>query len=143
MGDVLTLVEKAQETIDAKEAARLEKKILKDTFTLEDFLDQVRQVKKMGPLQDLVGMIPGVSKIKGLDLDEKAIVRVEAVINSMTPEERRRPEIIDGSRTQAHCPRQRHQDTGRQQAPQGLRAGQEDAEERQERQIRRSASSLS
>jgi signal recognition particle subunit SRP54 len=98
MGDVLTLVEKAQETIDAKDAARLEKKILKDTFTLEDFLDQIRQVKKMGPLQDLVGMLPGASKIKGLSVDEKAIVRVEAIINSMTPEERLRPEIIDGSR---------------------------------------------
>ena len=98
MGDVLTLVEKAQETIDAKEAERLEKKILKDSFTLEDFLDQIRQVKKMGPLQDLVGMLPGASKIKGLTVDEKAILRVEAIINSMTPEERLRPEIIDGSR---------------------------------------------
>jgi signal recognition particle subunit SRP54 len=98
MGDVLTLVEKAQETIDVKEAARLEKKILKDTFTLEDFLDQIKQVKKMGPLQDLVGMLPGASKIKGLNVDEKAVLRVEAIINSMTPEERLRPEIIDGSR---------------------------------------------
>lgn len=98
MGDVLTLVEKAQETIDAKEAARLEKKILKASFTLEDFLDQIKQVKKMGSLQDLVGMLPGASKIKGLEVDEKAIVRVEAIINSMTPEERARPEIIDGSR---------------------------------------------
>lgn len=98
MGDVLTLVEKAQEAVDAKEAARLEKKLLKDTFTLEDFLDQVRQIKKMGPLQDIIGMIPGMSKLKGIDLDEKAIVRVEAVINSMTPEERLRPETIDGSR---------------------------------------------
>jgi signal recognition particle subunit SRP54 len=98
MGDVLTLVEKAQETIDAKAAARLEQKILKDTFTFEDFLDQVKQIRKMGPLQDIVGMIPGFSKLKGIDLDEKAINRVEAVINSMTPEERRAPEIIDGSR---------------------------------------------
>ncbi len=98
MGDVLTLVEKAQETIDAKTAAKLEQKILKETFTLEDFLDQVKQIKKMGPLQDIMGMIPGFSKLKGVDLDEKAIVRVEAVINSMTPEERLRPEIIDGSR---------------------------------------------
>jgi signal recognition particle subunit SRP54 len=98
MGDVLTLVEKAQETIDAKSAARLEQKILKESFTLEDFLDQVKQLKKMGPLQDIVGMIPGFSKLKGVDLDEKAVLRVEAVINSMTPEERRVPEIIDGSR---------------------------------------------
>jgi signal recognition particle subunit SRP54 len=98
MGDVLTLVERAQESMDAKEAARLEKKMLKESFTLEDFLDQIKQVKKMGPLQDIVGMIPGMSKVKGLDLDEKAIVRVEAIINSMTREERVRPEMIDGSR---------------------------------------------
>ena len=98
MGDVLTLVEKAQETIDAKAAARLEQKILKESFTLEDFLDQVKQLKKMGPLQDIVGMIPGLSKLKGIDLDEKAVLRVEAVINSMTPGERRAPEIIDGGR---------------------------------------------
>jgi signal recognition particle subunit SRP54 len=98
MGDVLTLVERAHEAIDAKEAARLEKKMLKESFTLQDFRDQIKQVKKMGPLQDLVGMIPGMSKVKGLDLDEKAIVRVEAIINSMTPEERIRPEVIDGSR---------------------------------------------
>jgi len=98
MGDVLTLVEKAQDAFDAKAAAKLEHKILKETFTLEDFLEQVKQLKKMGPLQDIVGMIPGFSKIKGVDLDEKAILRVEAVINSMTPGERRVPEIVDGSR---------------------------------------------
>jgi signal recognition particle subunit SRP54 len=98
MGDVLTLVEKAQDAFDTKAAAKLEHKILKETFTLEDFLEQVKQLKKMGPLQDIVGMIPGFSKIKGVDLDEKAILRVEAVINSMTPEERRAPEIVDGSR---------------------------------------------
>jgi signal recognition particle subunit SRP54 len=98
MGDVLTLVEKAQDAFDAKAAAKLEHKILKETFTLEDFLEQVKQLKKMGPIQDIVGMIPGFSKIKGVDLDEKAILRVEAVINSMTPGERRAPEIVDGSR---------------------------------------------
>jgi signal recognition particle subunit SRP54 len=98
MGDVLTLVEKAQDAFDDKAAAKLEHKILKETFTLEDFLEQVKQIKKMGPLQDIVGMIPGFSKIKGVDIDEKAILRVEAVINSMTPEERRVPEIVDGSR---------------------------------------------
>jgi signal recognition particle subunit SRP54 len=98
MGDVLTLVEKAQGAFDEKEAARLEKKILKDSFSLEDFRDQIKQVKKLGPLQDLVGMIPGASKVKGLEVDEKAIARVEAIINSMTPDERIRPEMIDGSR---------------------------------------------
>jgi signal recognition particle subunit SRP54 len=98
MGDVLTLVEKAQSAIDAKEAAKLEEKLLRDAFTFEDFLGQVKQLKKMGPLQDVVGMIPGMSKLKGMDLDEKAVARVEAIINSMTPDERQRPEIIDGSR---------------------------------------------
>lgn len=98
MGDVLTLVEKAQDTIDAEEAERLQKKILKETFTLEDFLSQIKQLKRMGPLEDIVGMIPGFSKIKGIDLDERAMMRVEAIINSMTPEERTEPEIIDGSR---------------------------------------------
>jgi signal recognition particle subunit SRP54 len=98
MGDVLTLVEKAQEAIDSKSAAKLEQKILKETFTLEDFLDQIRQLKKMGPLQDVMGMIPGLSKLKGVDVDERAVARVEAVINSMTPAERAKPEMIDGSR---------------------------------------------
>ena len=98
MGDVLTHVEKAQETIDAKEAAKLEKKILKESFTLEDFLGQIKQLKKMGPLEDIVGMIPGFSKVKGIDLDERAMIRVEAIIRSMTPDERLTPEIIDGSR---------------------------------------------
>ena len=98
MGDVLTLVEKAQEAIDSKSAAKLEQKILKETFTLEDFLDQIRQLKKMGPLQDVMGMIPGLSKLKGVDVDERAVARVEAVINSMTPGERAKPEMIDGSR---------------------------------------------
>ena len=98
MGDVLTLVEKAQDAIDTKEAERLQEKILKETFTLEDFLGQIKQLKKMGPLEDIVGMIPGFSKLKGIDLDERAMIRVEAIINSMTPAERAVPEIIDGSR---------------------------------------------
>jgi signal recognition particle subunit SRP54 len=98
MGDVLTLVEKAQDTMDTKEAEQLQKKILKETFTLEDFLGQIRQLKKMGPLEDIVGMIPGFSKLKGIDLDERAMIRVEAIIHSMTPEERVDPEIIDGNR---------------------------------------------
>jgi signal recognition particle subunit SRP54 len=98
MGDVLTLVEKAQDAIDTKDAERLQQKILKETFTLEDFLGQIKQMKKMGPLEDIVGMIPGFSKMKGIDLDEKALIRVEAIINSMTPGERLNPEIISGSR---------------------------------------------
>ncbi len=98
MGDVLTLVEKAQDAIDEKEAEKLQQKILKETFTLEDFLGQIKQLKKMGPLEDILGMIPGFSKMKGIDLDETAIIRVEAIINSMTPAERNGPEIVDGSR---------------------------------------------
>jgi signal recognition particle subunit SRP54 len=98
MGDVLTLVERAQETIDIKEAAKLEKKILKESFSLEDFLGQIKQIKKMGPLEDIMGMMPGFSKLKGIDLDESAMIRVEAIIRSMTSDERLAPEIIDGSR---------------------------------------------
>ena len=98
MGDVLTLVEKAEAAIDAREAERLQRKLLKETFTLEDFLVQIKQIKRMGPLEELMGMIPGFSKLKGIDVDEKAVVRVEAIINSMTREERLNPDIIDGSR---------------------------------------------
>jgi signal recognition particle subunit SRP54 len=98
MGDVLTFVEKAQEAIDEKEARKLQEKLLKEAFTLEDFMDQIKQIKKMGPLEDLLGMIPGFSKIKGIDLDERAMIRVEAMIDSMTREERQSPEMIDGSR---------------------------------------------
>jgi signal recognition particle subunit SRP54 len=98
MGDVLTLVEKAQDAIDEKEAEKLQEKMLKEAFTLEDFLGQIKQIKKMGPLEDILGMVPGFSKMKGIDLDEKAIIRVEAIINSMTPAERHNPEIVDGSR---------------------------------------------
>ncbi len=98
MGDVLTLVEKAEAAIDAKEAERLQKKLLKETFTLEDFLVQIKQIKRMGPLEDIIGMIPGLSKLRGIDVDEKAVGRVEAIINSMTREERINPDIIDGSR---------------------------------------------
>jgi signal recognition particle subunit SRP54 len=98
MGDVLTLVERAQDTIDTREAEKLQRRIMKDSFTLEDFLSQVKQLKKMGPLEDVMGMIPGFSKMKGIDLDENAMGRVEAIINSMTPEERLSPSVINGSR---------------------------------------------
>ena len=100
MGDVLTLIEKAEAAFDEKKAKELEKKIRKDSFTLEDFRDQLQQVRKMGSLESILGMIPGLSrKIKGgLDFDEKEIVRVEAIINSMTPKERTNYMIINGSR---------------------------------------------
>lgn len=99
MGDVVSLVEKAQENIDVEQAARLEKKLKKNQFTLEDFYDQLQQIKKMGPLDQLLGMIPGIGKqLKNAPIDDRAMVRVEAIICSMTREERRKPQILNGSR---------------------------------------------
>jgi len=100
MGDVVTLVEKAEEAMDLAEAEKLAAKLEKEAFTFEDFLGQLKQLKKMGPLQDILGMLPGMNtaQLKGLQVDDRALVRVEAMIQSMTREERRRPEIIDGSR---------------------------------------------
>ncbi|HEQ99564.1 MAG TPA: signal recognition particle protein [candidate division Zixibacteria bacterium] len=99
MGDVVSLVERAQETIDTKEAEKLEKKLRKEAFTLEDFYGQMQQLKKMGPLESLVSMLPGVGgALKGLKIDDSAMGKVEAIIQSMTPEERTKPNIIDGSR---------------------------------------------
>ncbi|MCX7695597.1 MAG: signal recognition particle protein [Caloramator sp.] len=100
MGDILSLIEKAQEAIDEKKAAELEKKILSQEFTLEDFLDQMQQMKKMGPLKDLVKMIPGVdaSKLGDMEVNEKELLHAEAIIKSMTKEERRNPSIINASR---------------------------------------------
>ena len=101
MGDVLTFIEKAQNMVDEKEAAALEKKLRKNQFTLEDFRDQMVQIRKMGSINDLLGMIPGMGKIKqmkNLQVDESELVRIEAIINSMTREERRNHTIINGSR---------------------------------------------
>jgi signal recognition particle subunit SRP54 len=100
MGDVLTLIEKAERTIDEKKARELEQKLRKNTFTFEDFLDQIQQVRKMGSLTSLIGMIPGIpsNKLKGLQVDDTAFDKIQAVIFSMTPEERRHPELINGSR---------------------------------------------
>jgi signal recognition particle subunit SRP54 len=101
MGDVLSLIEKAQVHFDQKQALELEKKLRKETFTLNDFKDQLRQIKKMGSLEQMMQMIPGVNRIKGLkDMrpDEKELIRTEAMINSMTPEERRNYQMINGSR---------------------------------------------
>lgn len=100
MGDVLTLIEKAQESIDIEEAEKLAKKLKKSQFTLDDFLSQLQQVKKMGPLQDILGMIPGVDKkaIDKANFDPKQLVRIEAIIQSMTPKERRKPSILNASR---------------------------------------------
>ena len=99
MGDVLTFIEKAESVADADQAAELERKLRKAEFTLEDFLSQLKQVRKMGPLSSLLGMIPGAgAQLRGLKVDEREIDRVEAIILSMTPEERHRPELIKGSR---------------------------------------------
>jgi signal recognition particle subunit SRP54 len=100
MGDVVSLVERAQDSIDEEQAAKLEKKLRRQEFTLEDFFDQLQQIKKMGPLQDILSMIPGMQNkaMKNLQVDDKALVRIEAIINSMTIEERRSPQVINGSR---------------------------------------------
>jgi signal recognition particle subunit SRP54 len=101
MGDVLTLIEKAQATVDEKKAVELERKLRKSQFTLEDFRDQMVQIRKMGSLSDILKMIPGVGgskQLKNLKVDDRELVRIEAIINSMTPEERRRHALINGSR---------------------------------------------
>jgi signal recognition particle subunit SRP54 len=101
MGDVLSLIEKAQEAIDTKKAQELEKKLLKDAFTLEDFREQLQQMKKMGSIDQILSMIPGMSRLKlpkDFQGSEKELVKVEAIINSMTQQERRSPEILNGSR---------------------------------------------
>ena len=101
MGDVLTLIEKAQENVDAEKARELEKKIRKAEFSLEDFLDQLGQLKKMGPLEDVLGMLPGMNKVKGLKdlkVDDKHLGKIEAIIRSMTTQEKLHPEILNASR---------------------------------------------
>ncbi len=99
MGDVVTLVEKAQDGIDQAKAKKLEEKLKRAEFDLEDFLDQLQQIKKMGSLESLLKMIPGVGRqLKNTQVDERGLVRVEAIINSMTKEERRNPKILNGSR---------------------------------------------
>ncbi len=101
MGDVLTLIEKAEQAIDAEDAQKLEAKIRSNEFTLDDFRDQLRRLRKMGPLEQILGMLPGMGAIKEMQAnkpDEKQLARVEAIISSMTPDERRKQHIINGSR---------------------------------------------
>ncbi len=100
MGDVLTLIDRAVEKIDRDKAAELEGSLRKDTFTLEDFRNQILQIRRMGPLEGVLSMIPGFSALKnrGLKIDDRALTRIEAIINSMTKEERRNPSIINGKR---------------------------------------------
>ncbi|WP_442846467.1 signal recognition particle protein [Leeuwenhoekiella sp. H156] len=99
MGDVVSLVERAQEQFDEEEARKLQKKIAKNQFGFDDFLKQIQQIKKMGNMKDLIGMIPGAGKaLKGLDIDDDAFKGIEAIIHSMTPDERTQPSIINSSR---------------------------------------------
>src|SRR6185312_1236272 len=99
MGDVMTLIEKAEQQFDEQQAAELERKLRKSEFGLDDFLEQMRQVRRLGPLQSLLGMIPGMGKeLRGAKIDEREFDRIQAIILSMTPQERRHPELIKGSR---------------------------------------------
>lgn len=98
MGDVVSLVEKAQREMDEEEAKAQAEKLLSARFTLDDFLAQLRQVRQLGPLQDLIGMLPGAGQLKGLEIDEREVGRTEAIICSMTRQERTQPEVLDGSR---------------------------------------------
>jgi signal recognition particle subunit SRP54 len=103
MGDVLSLIERAEESLDAKQAAEMEAKLRRAEFTFEDFLDQLKQVRKMGSLSSIIGMLPGVpgmKELKNVQVDDRQLDRIEAMIFSMTPRERRSPELIDGSRKQ-------------------------------------------
>ena len=101
MGDIVSLVEKAQQQFDEKEARELQRKIAKNQFNFNDFLNQIQQIKKMGNIKELASMIPGVGKaIKDIDIDDNAFKGIEAIIHSMTPQERANPEIINGSRRQ-------------------------------------------
>lgn len=99
MGDVVSLVEKAQEQFDEESARKMSKKISQDTFGFDDFMEQIQQIKKMGNMKDLMGMIPGMGKaLKNVDIDDDAFKHIEAMINSMTPTERQQPDTINGSR---------------------------------------------
>jgi signal recognition particle subunit SRP54 len=99
MGDVLTLIEKVESTFEDDEKQRAEQILQEGKLTLEDFLEQMQQVKRMGPLQNVLGMLPGMPKeIKNAEIDDREIGRIEAIIRSMTPEERRKPDLINGSR---------------------------------------------
>jgi signal recognition particle subunit SRP54 len=98
MGDIVSLVEKAQQTVDIEKAQKLVEKIKSKQLDLADFLEQIQQIKKMGPLENLLGMLPGMNKVKDLSVDEARFRRIEAIIQSMTPKERSRPELINGSR---------------------------------------------
>ena len=106
MGDVVSLVERAQEQFDEEQASRINKKIAKNQFGYDDFLSQIQQVKKMGNMKDLMGMIPGVGKMmKDVDLDDNALQGIEVIIGSMTPKERAQPQLMNHSRKTTNCKR--------------------------------------
>jgi signal recognition particle subunit SRP54 len=100
MGDVLSLIEKAEQQFDEDEAKELERKLRRDEFTLDDFLKQLKQLRRMGPLSSILGMMPGLAgaQMKNLKVDERELDRIQAIILSMTPQERRNPDLIKGSR---------------------------------------------
>jgi signal recognition particle subunit SRP54 len=99
MGDIVSLVEKAQEQFDEEESKRLQKKIASNQFDFDDFINQIQQIKKMGNVKDLMGMIPGMGKaLRNVDIDDDAFKSIEAMIKSMTPLERKEPKVINGSR---------------------------------------------
>jgi signal recognition particle subunit SRP54 len=99
MGDIVSLVEKAQEQFDEEEAKRLQQKLAKDQFNFNDFLKQIQQIKKMGNLKDVASLIPGMGKaLKNIDFDDDAFKHIEAIIHSMTPKERENPSLLNGTR---------------------------------------------
>jgi signal recognition particle subunit SRP54 len=99
MGDVISLVERAQQSFDEDEVRKLQKKMIQNTFGLDDFLSQIQKIKKMGNIKDLMGMMPGMSKkVKDLDVDDESFKSIESIIYSMTPKERKTPDILNGSR---------------------------------------------
>ena len=134
MGDVLSLIERAEEAIDEEDRERLAEKTRLDDFTLEDFRDQLRTIRKMGPLEQILGMIPGMGNLKQLsqareELDDKQVDRIEAIINSMTPKERRNHGADQRQPPQTHRARQRHERRGNQPAAQAVRRDAEDAQD--------------
>jgi signal recognition particle subunit SRP54 len=98
MGDVLSLIEHAQKSFDQKEAEQLQKAIMDESFTFDDLKDQLKKLRTMGPLENILSMIPGVNKMKNIDVNEKDLIKIEAIINSMTKKEKRNHAIINGSR---------------------------------------------
>ncbi len=100
MGDIVGLVEKAAEAVDEEEAARLEKKLRTASFDFNDFLAQFKMMRRMGPLENIIGMLPGMSNVPGLNIDEKQLRRIEAIVLSMTPQERTKPDILNARRRQ-------------------------------------------